>query len=424
MKRRDFMHLLSTTGLSLVTPIVSKKVFAAEPNHMVVTVAAKGGWDATMLCDPKGDTESPEHGGKINLFSSSAIKTAGGEGSGSPIRYAPIDTDYAEDTGAFDTFFNSHRDKMVVINGIEVSGGHPKGMQAATSGLTEYPSISALTTQTHGPSMSNGFISFGSGPIGDSTQGLLAVTRLSDLDAINLVTKTNTTQSDGAAALIKSARLRAITQHQSEQALVSRQRGLGQLYASLSDPAANVANLLNYAPASISNGMKGQAEIVSAALASGMSLGGNIYYPGSFDSHTNNDNAQWRNLQIVIDSVNTLWDAAETYGYADKLTVLLASEGGRGPFYNQENGKDDIYTTSLIVMSKRIAGDRVIQATDDWYNRLTINPTTLLPDEAGREITSLDLQLELRRLLEIDSTLTSRYPIEDNGFALLGFQDS
>ena len=420
MKRRDFMHLLSSTGLGVIAPLTSKKSYALDPDHMVITVAASGGWDATMLCDPKGNMESPEHGGKINLFSNEDIKTAGGDNSGSPIRYAPIDTNFTQDTASFDTFFANHRNKMVVINGIEVLGGHPKGMQAATSGLTEYPSISALTALTHGPSMSNGFISFGGGPIGDSTQGIMAVTRLSSLDAINLVTSTNTTQSDDVANLIKDARLRAINKHQSEHVLPSRLRGLGQIYASLSDPAANVANLLNYAPSSISGGIKGQAEIVSAALASGMSLGGNIYYPKSFDTHTSNDNYQWLYLQTLIDAVNTLWDSAETYGYADKLTVVMVSEGGRGPFYNQELGKDDISTTSVIVMSKRIAGDRVVQATDPWYNRLKVDPSKLELDEGGREITSLDLQLELRRLLQIDDALTSRYSLVDNGFNLLG----
>ncbi len=414
MNRRDFIQLLSAAGITMVSPLASRKAFAADPNHLVVTVMASGGWDATMFCDPKGNKPVGEDSLAINPFDASQIKTAA---SGSPIQYAPILPDYT-DTGSFDTFFNSHYDKMLVINGITMSGSHGTGLQDAAAGSLVYPTLGALVTASHGTNLSNGFISFGGLGGGDDPYGVGAITRISNIDAIGLLSNTNSYQSQNVYNLIDQAKRQSAESLQSALTMPAGRRMAGQLFNAMNSPAS-VKELVNYIPGTISDGMVGQAELISAAFASGMSIAGNLKIT-PFDSHANNDDTQSHYLQEVAASVNRLWEMAEQYGYEDRLVVIMLSEGGRGPFYNSENGKDDIDQSSMVIMSKNISGNRVIQATDEIYQAQPVNLSTHQIDEAGTIITPRHIHNELRQFLSINSSLVNNYPLENSGFNLLG----
>jgi len=413
MNRRDFIQLLSAAGITMVSPLASRKAFAADPNHLVVTVMASGGWDATMFCDPKGNTPVSENG-FINPFDVSQIKSAA---SGSPIKYAPIISGY-EDTGSLDTFFNTHHNKMLVINGITMSGSHGTGLQDAAAGSLVYPTIGAMVTASHGTNLSNGFISFGGLGGGDDPFGVGAITRISDIDAIGLLSNTNSYQSQNVYNLIDQAKRRSAQNLQSELNLPAGRRIVGQLFNAMNSPAS-VKELVKYIPGTISDGMVGQADLISASFASGMSIAGNIKIT-PFESHANNDDTQSHYLQEVASAIIRLWEMAEQYGYEDRLVVVMLSEGGRGPFYNSEQGKDDIDQSSMIVMSKSITGNRVIQATDELYQARAINPSTHQMDESGIIITPRHVHNELRQLLGINSSLTNNYPLEKSTFNLLG----
>ena len=413
MKRRDFMQLMAATGLTLVNPIASRSAFAADPDNFVVTVMASGGWDATMFCDPKGNT--PQGGnGFINPFAKDDIKSAA---QGSPIKYAPIVSGQT-DTGSFDTLFTSHHNKMVVLNGIKVSGSHGYGLQDASAGSSVYPTIGAMVAASHGTNLSNGFISFGGSGGGDNPFGAAAITRISDIDSINLLSQTNSYQSQSVYDLVDQAKRKSAQNLQTQLSLPSRRRATGQLFNAMNS-TASISSLVSYIPGTIADGMVGQAELISAGFASGMSVAGNIKI-SPFDSHSGNDGTQSKYLQEVASAVNRLWEMAAQYGYEDKLTVIMLSEGGRGPFYNSDQGKDDIGETSMVIMNSRIAGNRVVQATDDAYGVHALNPNTHQMDESGEIIAPKHIHKELRQLLGINSLLVDKYPLDGADFNLLG----
>ena len=58
MNRRDFLHLAGLAGLTLAVPSVARRSWAGSPDidttRLWVFVHAGGGWDPTLLCDPKG----------------------------------------------------------------------------------------------------------------------------------------------------------------------------------------------------------------------------------------------------------------------------------------------------------------------------------------------------------------------------------
>jgi hypothetical protein len=413
MNRRDFIHLLNAAGITMISPLASRKAFAAEPNQLVVTVMASGGWDATMFCDPKGNKTIGDKG-YINHFALSDIKSAA---PGSPIKYAPILSGYA-DTGSFDTLFNTHYNKMLVLNGIKMTGSHGTGLQDAAAGSLVYPTIGAMVTASYGANLSNGFISFGGSGGGDDPFGVGAITRIGDINSIGLLSDSNSYQSHNVFNLIDQAKRRSADNLQAGLSLPSRRRMAGQLFNAMNSPAS-VKELVNYIPGTISDGMIGQAELISASFASGMSIAGNIKI-SPFDSHANNDDTQSVYLQEVAAAVNRLWEMAEQYGYEDRLVVIMLSEGGRGPFYNTEQGKDDIDQSSMVIMSKSISGNRVIQSTDELYEARALNPSTHQMDEAGEIITPRHIHHELRQLLSINSSLVEKFPLQGSGFNLLG----
>lgn len=413
MDRRDFFQLLSAAGLSLTCPLASRSAFAADPEHLLVTVMASGGWDATMLCDPKGNTLQ-EGKGYINPFAANEIKSAAND---SPIKYAPILEGY-EDIGSFDTFFSSYYQKMLVINGITMSGSHASGLQDAAAGSAAFPTIGAMHVASHGNNLSNGFISFGGAGGGDDPFGAAAITRIGDISSMSLLAQSNSYQHETVFDLIEQAKRAAADRLSAQEQLPARRRAIGQLINASNSPAS-VSNLVSYIPGEIASGMVGQAELISAAFASGMSIAGNLKI-SPFDSHTKNDQYQSPNLQEVVAAVNKLWEMAEQYGYDDKLVVLMLSEGGRGPFYNTESGKDDINLSSMIIMSNAIAGNRVIQATDDSYEALAIQANTHSADANGEIIRPAHVHRELRQLLNINASLVEKYSISANDMGLLG----
>ena len=84
MDRRAFIHLAGLTGVALFAPwgFGSKEASAAETTWggpYFLHMHASGGWDPTLLCDPKGSET-----GATNLFSTDSIEQAGN------IHYAPI----------------------------------------------------------------------------------------------------------------------------------------------------------------------------------------------------------------------------------------------------------------------------------------------------------------------------------------------
>lgn len=98
----------------------------------------------------------------------------------------------------------------------------------------------------------------------------------------------------------------------------------------------------------------------------------------------------------------------------DRVTVLVGSDFGRTPFYNDGNGKDHWNVTSMMAMGAGVRGNRVIGGTDDHVEALKINPVSLSLDANGITLTPEHIHVALRQLAGVNSDLTGRFGISQS----------
>jgi len=177
--------------------------------------------------------------------------------------------------------------------------------------------------------------------------------------------------------------------------------------------STDIAKVLNYLPATSSSGVKFQAEFVAALLASGQCAAAALGNSGGFDTHSNNDLRTANATNTLFDEINHLWSELERHGIADKTTLVIGSEFGRTPWYNNNAGKDHWSTGSVILMSKGIPGNRVIGSSNDALKPNKINPVTLERDNInGIEMNVQHIHRALRDHMGFQGTpLNAKYPL-------------
>lgn len=160
-----------------------------------------------------------------------------------------------------------------------------------------------------------------------------------------------------------------------------------------------------------------QIEISLAAFASGLGVSANLNLP-QFDSHNQNDIEQMRLIPKLLAGVDYLLTRAETLGLRDQLVVMIQSEMGRTPWYNQAAGKDHWSVTSMMVLGQGITGGRVIGGTtlsaESGFEQtpIRINPSTLASSESGVRIRPEHIQYAARELFGItEHPLSQRFPL-------------
>ena len=125
-----------------------------------------------------------------------------------------------------------------------------------------------------------------------------------------------------------------------------------------------------------------------------------------FDSHQQNDLDQTESLSKLTNGIAYLFDTAEAMGIADKLVVLVTSDFGRKPFYNEDDGKDHWPIGSALIIQQGASwGGRVFGATDGAHNALSIDPDTFEVDdsESAIRIRPAHIHDAMRRLAGVDS---------------------
>ena len=208
---------------------------------------------------------------------------------------------------------------------------------------------------------------------------------------------------------IQQAREQRLTRLRIAESLPRRQQQMDQLQT-VRNTEVELQTLLNYLPDEVSTGLQGQAEVAVAAFASGLAVSSNLN-AGGFDTHGDHDRDHTDSLTQLLEGIDHLWDQIEAQGLQDKVTVVIGSDFGRTPFYNEGDGKDHWNITSIMAMGAGITGNRVIGATDDNFEGLAINPATLQLDDTGILITPQHIHRSLRDFLGVDAELSSLFPI-------------
>lgn len=423
MYRRQFLKYLAGSGLGLTMPLSLTHAKAASPDRFWVLVNAGGGWDPTYFLDPKGDAPRADGRGPVNNYPVSAIAEAGN------IRYPtvyPGNTNAPDltDPGHFANFFPRHSDHLLVINGIDTqTNNHDAGSRFVWSGKIEggYPSFGALAAADSAPSEPLAFISNGGF---DNTADLVAPARIGDGGVFQRLAFPNADNPQGEPhkrypyfeesiyERIEQARRDRLNRLQSAVTLPLQRRQLDELLmARVGDN--NLNRLVALLPEDLSSGLEGQAEVAVAAFSAGIAVSANMHI-GGFDTHGNHDQNHANRLTQLLAGVDHLWNEIEQAGLRDKVTVLVGSDFGRTPFYNDGNGKDHWNVTSMMAMGAGVRGNRVVGSTDAHVEALPVNPQTLAQDPDGVIITPEHVHVALREVAGISPDLRSSFGIQEN----------
>ena len=392
MDRRSFIKMCSLAGMGVVVSgLDSNREAWAGTQRCYVMVNAGGGWDPTLVCDPKGG--NVEAGTGINPeFSASEIGVAGN------LSYAPVANNKA--------FFDRFSDQLLVINGIDTqTNGHDTGRRSSASGDLKdgFPAFAALAAATLAEGQAMAFITNGGY---DETAGVVGATRFGDLGAIEALiypNRENPPDDESATFFtnqtwktIQQSRKARLDRQRQEQRLPRIRNGQDLLYTSRLN-TGGLKDLLQWLPDDLGQGLARQANIGLAAYKAGLTTSINMSL-GGFDTHSNHFQNHEPRVAQLLDGVMALMDRAEELDIVDEVVVCINSDFGRTPSINTGNGKDHWAVGSMMLMGPGIAGNRVVGGTDDGQNYRNVDANTLLPvDSGGVTLRNSHIHAELRK---------------------------
>ncbi len=414
MYRRDILKLAGLTGVSLSAGPLSHlfngsaKAYAEGDQPLFLSVHAGGGWDPTSFCDPKGRS-SENQPDPVNHFMIDEIRTPSVS---SPIRWAPM--------GRNEEFFQAHYDKLLIVNGVDTStNNHSTGTRYLNSGQLEegHPSFAAMLTAAVAPELPLGYITNGGY---DITRGVVPRTRLGSLGVISKIAEPDLDgdrlfHPESVQGRMDEFSNRRLNQLRQRKRLPKIVKSLDNLQAARS--GQNELKRLNENLPDLdlfSTSLGQQGAIALAGYRSGLTVAANLSV-GGFDTHGNHDVNQAAALDRLSTGLMELWAEVERHGLEDRVLIMVNSDFGRTPRYNEGNGKDHWSITSLFFMGAGVQGNRVIGATDEGVHALPINFETLTLDPEGAKIKPSNIHAALRQQFGIDQhPLNAHYPLQDS----------
>ena len=291
--------------------------------------------------DPKANVPGPA---VINHWAETvSIRQAGN------IPYAP----FAGNQMFFDKYFA----RMLVINGVDAqTNSHTAGVVHTWSGRVSeaFPAMTALLAAHFAPTAAVSYLNFGGY---SQTAGVTRYTRIDNPRQVNNITYPNQEQSDPLQTYLEPADWQLLRGYRDNQLAnliaepnqmprSSRNRSyLHSAFGSstdLSEFAALIPPESQLQPPEqfldFWSTLRRQAQIAMLAFKAGVSVSADLYL-GGFDTHQNHDRDHEPLLANLTSGIDYLWDYAELQGMADRL-VAVASDFGRTPHYNVDDGKD------------------------------------------------------------------------------------
>jgi uncharacterized protein (DUF1501 family) len=444
MDRRRFLQIAGLAGLSVMAPVGLRDGGAASSKYQGpfwIMVNAGGGWDPTMTCDPKG-------GVKDDKMSVNQSYTKDQIGKAGAISYAP--TTFSADGGGTPVpvtsckdFFDKHHGRLTVVNGIDTTtNNHDSGSRTTWSGQTAEgtPSFAALAAGLAVQSIPVPLAFLSSGGY-DATAGVVPLTRVGNLGAVQKLAYPNTLDandpesafyhSQATASRIVAAQAARVQSLRDKQTLLTLRDSMNALYLSRQgndglaalgeqlqgikltkiDDIPDLAKITDRQRVDDLQGLIQQAQIACLAFKAGVAVSANIGM-GGYDSHDNNDARQAEQSMQLLRALDFLFGMLDAMGLADKTFVVVGSDFGRTPYYNEQNGKDHWNITSMILSGPQIPGDRVVGATDDGFKPLAIDKATLQPSKSGIRIETKHVHRALRKIAGIAGTpLDTQFPL-------------
>ncbi|MFT5404218.1 MAG: hypothetical protein ACI9DF_003061 [Verrucomicrobiales bacterium] len=380
--RRDFLKLCGLASLGVAAPVGFPGIARADSREpdpyegpFYIVFNASGGWDTTYLMDPKGVGETNR------LYKQGDILTEGN------IHYAPTAANIDQAKGGLsnEEFFKRYANELLVFNGLDYSVNNhaPCSRYMATGKLDSlaYPTFAALVAACRGPECPLAFLTFGNY---SSTGNVVPMARVPYLPTLGRIANADCVEGnlrspyhdDFVNARIEAA-LKGQTDARIAQARLPRvERSQSMLYAAQINSKA-LKRVTPYIPKENPKGrLPQQAEIALASFKAGVCVSANLSI-GQFDSHANNDRDQMNLIPELLAGIDYTLRRAEELKIRDKLVIVMQSEMGRTPNYNNGNGKDHWSIGSIMFLGPGIQGNRVIGKTDDGQFLNPIDAKTL-----------------------------------------------
>ena len=418
MLRRNFLHLCKAAGLGLAAPIgidcllradeLKKTEAAGYPGPYYVVFNASGGWDTTYLIDPKGVD------GINRLYQQGEILTAGAH------RFAPT-AKHIEKGMSNEDFFAKYGNELRTLNGLDLSVNNhtPCARYMATGKLdsTNFPTFPALVAACHGADAPLAFLTFGNY---SATGNLVPMSRVPYLQSLNLLAKADFVEGNKRAPYhdpFVSDRIEKALQEQfdarvSSVRLPRVERSQSMLYSAQVNSKA-LQRVVPFIPKQqASERLAQQADIALASFKAGVCISANLSI-GQFDSHNNNDTDQMKLIPEFLTGIDYVLKRAEDLQIREQLVVVMQSEMGRTPTYNNGNGKDHWSINSIMFLGTGIGGNRVIGATDEKQQLTPVDAKTLTTnDQTGIRIRPEHIHHALRRLAGIaEHPFSKQFPL-------------
>jgi hypothetical protein len=418
MLRRNFLHLCNAAGLGLAAPIgidsllradeLKKNEAAGYPGPYYIVFNASGGWDTTYLMDPKGVD------GINRLYQQGDILTEGAH------RFAPT-AKHIEKGMSNEDFFKTYGKELRTFNGLDLSVNNhtPCARYMATGKLdsTNFPTFPALVAACHGADAPLAFLTFGNY---SATGNLVPMSRVPYLQSLNLLAKADFVEGNERAPYhdpFVSDRIEKALQEQfdarvSSVRLPRVERSQSMLYSAQVNSKA-LQRVVPFIPKQqAKDRLAQQADIALASFKAGVCISANLSI-GQFDSHNNNDTDQMKLIPEFLAGIDYVLKRADELQIREKLVVVMQSEMGRTPTYNNGNGKDHWSINSIMFLGPGIAGNRVIGATDDKQQLMAVDPRTLaLNEQSGTRIRPEHIHDALRRLAGIsEHPFSKQFPL-------------
>lgn len=412
--RRDFLKACAAAGLGLAVPFRPAEARErpkdepyAGPYYVVFN--ASGGWDTTYLMDPKGV------GGINRLFMEGDILTKGAH------NYAPIKK-HAKGGMPNEDFYAEFGDELLTFNGLDYSvNNHSPGARYMATGKLDslaYPTFAALVAACRGPDCPLAFLTFGNY---SNTGNLVAMSRVPYLPSLQRIANADAIDGNERSPYHDKFALNRIEEALREEKAIRgvepqlprAERAENMLYAAQINSKA-LARVTQYIPKNVPKERLGQqAEIALASFKAGVCVSANLTI-GQFDSHANNDADQMKLIPEFLAGIAYTIRRAGELKIREQLVVIVQSEMGRTPTYNQGNGKDHWSIGSALFLGPKIRGNRVVGATDEKQFTVPVDPKTLKLDKekGGIRVRPEHVHQALREYAGIaDHALAKKFPL-------------
>lgn len=332
----------------------------------------------------------------------------------------------------YDAFFCLHADFMRVVNGIDNRTiSHSTGTMYADTGSLSmgYPDFSALYAATQGAERPLAWMSDGGGH--SEAAGLVARSQASEAEKFGIVadptagmTATFSTHLEKAQALREDLQAEKETlplrQVYQDQLYLVRRQGVefASTAAELANPTtAETIALKDDATSSRREHMR----IGAAGFESGMASSMHVSF-GGFDTHNNHDSIHFGKISDVLIDLHFLLRSLETYGVKEQTTLVIGSDFGRTPWYNDGDGKDHWVVSSYLLMGKSVAKGTAVNVTNGLLEASDVDATTMAKvDSGGVRMTAAHLHKQLRGVAGIaNDPLSLQFPIDAEDVAIFG----